>query len=98
MAFEHVRGHSYPSAPPLPPLVVDSRKQRGAERERSGGHGHGMSRNRTPKSDAGLPHGADRTERQPYAREVEDYSGEGVAHPPEEQTAPRAEPPAPARR
>ena len=49
------------------------------------GHGHGMSRNRTPKSDKGLPHDEKRDEKQPYSREVEDYSG-GVTQTPESRT------------
>jgi hypothetical protein len=64
-----------------------------AERERTQGHGHGMGRNRTPKTERGLPHDGDRGEKQPYASEVEDYSGGGVVHPPEEQTGRRDERP-----
>jgi hypothetical protein len=44
--------------------------------EHETGHGHGMSRNRTPKSDQGLPHEDKRDEKQPYSREVEEYSGQ----------------------
>ncbi len=47
-------------------------------------HGHGMSRNRTPKNDAGLPHDDKRDQKQPYSREVEDYSGDTTRAPREE--------------
>ncbi len=44
---------------------------------------------RTPPPDSGaepaLPHDHDRENRQPYAKEAEDY-GRGVATPPKEQT------------
>ena len=42
--------------------------------EQAQGHGHGMSGNRTPKSDTGLPHDDKRDDKQPYSREVEEYS------------------------
>lgn len=58
----------------------------GAERERTSGHGHGMSKNRTPKGDSGLPHDDKRDDKQPYAAEVEDYSGDGATTPPGGQT------------
>ena len=52
------------------------------------GHGHGMSRNRTPKGD-NLPHDSGRDDKQPYAREVEEYGGDGPASAPEENTGER---------
>ena len=58
----------------------------GAERERTSGHGHGMSKNRTPKGESGLPHDDKRDDKQPYAAEVEDYSGDGATTPPGGQT------------
>jgi hypothetical protein len=54
------------------------------------GHGHGMSRNRTPKRD-NLPHDGKRDDKQPYAREVEDYTGEGVTSPPQDKGEKRDE-------
>ena len=45
-----------------------------------------MSRNRTPKDTAGLPHEEGRDRNQPYAREVEEYSGGGVTPPPKPRT------------
>ena len=56
-----------------------------AERERDG-HGHGMSENRKPKRERSLPYDDKRDDKQPYAGEVEDYSGGGVANPPDVQT------------
>lgn len=47
------------------------------------GHGHGMSRNRTPKGE-NLPHDSPREDKQPYAREAEEYRGRGVTKPPRE--------------
>ncbi len=63
-------------------MSVRPKEERGAKEQ---GHGHGMSRNRTPQGE-NLPHDSAREDKQPYAREVEDYSGEGVASPPREQT------------
>jgi hypothetical protein len=57
-------------------------EKRGSKEE---GHGHGMSRNRAPRG-ASLPHDGSREDKQPYAREVEDYSGAGVTNPPREKT------------
>lgn len=54
------------------------------------GHGHGMSRNRTPKGD-NLPHDRRRDDKQPYAGEVEDYTGEGVTFPPQDNREKRDE-------
>ncbi len=48
-------------------------------------HGHGMSRNRTPKGE-NLPHDSPREDKQPYAREVEEYNGDGVTRAPQEKT------------
>jgi hypothetical protein len=84
MALQHVRGPDLQAWRALPAPFAATRSKRAAERERTDGHGHGMSRNRTPKTEEGLPHDGDRREKQPYAREVEEYSGEGVAHPPPE--------------
>jgi len=62
-----------------------------------------MMAKRTPPPDSGaepaLPHDHDRENRQPYAKEAEDY-GRGVATPPKEQTGRRFVPgqAAPARR
>ncbi len=54
-----------------------------------------MMAKRTPRSDSepqpSLPHDHDRENRQPYAKETEDY-GRGVATPPEEQTGRRSNP------
>jgi hypothetical protein len=66
--------------------LLAARTQAAAERERTHGHGHGMSRNRTPSKESGLPHDSGRDEKQPYCREVEDYSDDGAAHGPREQT------------
>jgi hypothetical protein len=52
-----------------------------------------MTQHRRPASEpAGknLPHDTDREEGQPYAKEIEDYSG-GVAKPPKEQVGKREE-------
>ena len=49
------------------------------------GHGHGMSLNRTPKGE-NLPHERPREDNQPYAREVEEYSGDVVMSPRQEKT------------
>ncbi len=57
------------------------------------GHGHGISRNRVPKDNPSLPHEPERDDKQPYAREVEDYSGGGVTRSPQEQA--EREPPKP---
>jgi hypothetical protein len=102
MAFEHVHVPHLPASPPTPApigrLPLGPRARRAAERERTDGHGHGMSRNRTPKDDGGLPHDSDRGGKQPYSREVEEYSGEGVARPPRDETERRDEPARPRRR
>ncbi len=58
------------------------------ESDRPPGEGHGMSRNREPKRNKGLPHDRAGSERQPYSREVEDYSGDR-GEPPVPQTAPQ---------
>jgi hypothetical protein len=55
-----------------------------AEREQESGHGHGVSENRKPKG-RGLPHDDKREGAQPYAREVDDYSGDAAVKPPTEQ-------------
>lgn len=66
--------HSTNTAPPpLPQGAIGNAE----------GHGHGMSRNRVPKDNKGLPHEEKRDATQPYAREVDDYSG-GAARAPEE--------------
>lgn len=45
------------------------------EEERTRGHGHGMARNRVPAKERGLPHDRDHDQKQPYAGELDDYSG-----------------------
>ena len=55
------------------------------EEERTRGHGHGISRNRAPADGRGLPHDSEREHKQPYARELDDYSG-AAGHAPDEQT------------
>ncbi|MGO9421095.1 hypothetical protein [Roseiarcus sp.] len=72
--------------------LLAARAQAAAERERTHGHGHGMSRNRTPSKESGLPHDSGREEKQPYSREVEDYSDDGAAHGPREQTDDQRQP------
>ncbi len=67
MTFEIVPGRSFSPANRAPDSL---RAYVAAERERTEGHGHGMSRNRTPKNECGLPHDADRDGKQPYAREI----------------------------
>ncbi|RBP03755.1 hypothetical protein DFR50_1422 [Roseiarcus fermentans] len=47
---------------------------------------HGMSRNREPRRNPVLPHEGEREKTQPYSREVEDYSGQGVTKPPRDQS------------
>ena len=44
-----------------------------------------MSRNRTPKGE-NLPHDSPREDKQPYAREVEEYNGDGATRAPREKT------------
>jgi len=59
----------------------------------------GSSRRRapTPEAPPSVPHDRDREERQPYAKEVEDYK-HGVVTPPDEQGGREANPEAPTER
>jgi hypothetical protein len=54
-----------------------------------------ISRRRSKDASAPQPHEPDRDQRQPYAREHEEYSGAGVVRPPEEKTGKREESPPP---
>ena len=54
------------------------------EEESARGEGHGISRNRAPADERGLPREGEREQKQPYAGELDDYSG-GSASPPDEE-------------
>ena len=108
MAFDFIPAHISVPKPSAPALagsagrawarraLLAARAEFAGERERTQGHGHGMARNRAPKTDRGLPHdNSGREGGQPYAREVEDYSGGGVTRQPDEQTGTRDKPRSP---
>ena len=57
--------------------------------QRTQEHEHGISPNRAPKNDEGLPHNGDGGHKQPYSREAQEYSGDAVTHPPQDQTKQR---------
>lgn len=66
-------------------MSVRPTEEHGPKDPKEQGHGHGMSRNRTPKGE-NLPHDSPREDKQPYAREVEEYNGDGATRAPREKT------------